>query len=97
MTAAKTVTIFAGILGVIALAVYLFGIPPEMKRKLERQALKTMGENKMSYMAKGPPAYLFLKPYPLTPFQTRSTRSPLPTKKTSSSSRKVSEMLLAAS
>ncbi|KAF2682772.1 hypothetical protein K458DRAFT_54933 [Lentithecium fluviatile CBS 122367] len=52
MTATKFITIFAGIIGVLALAVYLFGIPPEMKRKLERQALKTMGENKMSYMAK---------------------------------------------
>lgn len=53
MTAAKLYTILAGIIGVIALAIYLFGIPPELKRKLERQALKTMGENKMSYIAKG--------------------------------------------
>ncbi|KAF1951912.1 hypothetical protein CC80DRAFT_423634 [Byssothecium circinans] len=53
MTAAKFFTILAGFVGVVALAVYIFGIPPEMKRKLERQALKTMGENKMSYMAKG--------------------------------------------
>ena len=54
MAASKFWTIFAGIVGVVALAVYLFGIPPEMKRKLERQALKTMGENKMSYAVKGP-------------------------------------------
>ncbi|PSN63398.1 hypothetical protein BS50DRAFT_577143 [Corynespora cassiicola Philippines] len=52
MTAAQLLTIVAGIVGVLALAVYLFGIPPELKRKLERQALKTMGENKMSYLAK---------------------------------------------
>lgn len=53
MTAAKFFTILAGIIGVLGLAIYLFGIPPELKRKLERSALKTMGENKMSYMAKG--------------------------------------------
>lgn len=53
MTTTKVVTILAGIIGVFALAVYLFGIPPELKRKLERSALKTMGENKMSYIAKG--------------------------------------------
>lgn len=53
MAAAKFFTILAGIIGVLALAIYLFGIPPELKRKLERQALKTMGENKMSYVAKG--------------------------------------------
>jgi hypothetical protein len=53
MTAANFFTIAAGIVAVFALAIYLFGIPPEIKRKLERQALKTMGENKMSYVAKG--------------------------------------------
>lgn len=53
MTTAKVLTVLAGIIGVLSLAVYLFGIPPELKRKMERQALKTMGENKMSYMAKG--------------------------------------------
>lgn len=53
MAATQFWTIFAGVIGVIALAVYLFGIPPEMKRKLERQALQTMGENKMSYVVKG--------------------------------------------
>ncbi|KAH7123652.1 hypothetical protein B0J11DRAFT_318241 [Dendryphion nanum] len=42
----------AGLLVVASLAVYFFGIPPELKRKLERQALKTMGENKLSYVAK---------------------------------------------
>jgi hypothetical protein len=53
MTAMQVFTVLAGIVGVVALAIYLFGIPPELKRKMERQALKTMGENKMSYMAKG--------------------------------------------
>ncbi|KAF2869511.1 hypothetical protein BDV95DRAFT_498062 [Massariosphaeria phaeospora] len=52
MTAATVFTIFAGVLGVVALGIYLFGIPPELKRSMERQALQTMGENKMSYMAK---------------------------------------------
>lgn len=37
----------------IALAVYLFGIPPQLKRKMERAALETMGENKASYIVKG--------------------------------------------
>ncbi|KJY01050.1 hypothetical protein TI39_contig305g00019 [Zymoseptoria brevis] len=37
---------------IIAGYVYVFGIPPEMKRKLEKQALQTMGENKASYMMK---------------------------------------------
>ncbi|KAF2118180.1 hypothetical protein BDV96DRAFT_684850 [Lophiotrema nucula] len=52
MTAAKTFTVLAGVIGVIALAIYFFGIPPELKRKMEKQALQTMGENKMSYMVK---------------------------------------------
>ncbi|KAF2260194.1 hypothetical protein CC78DRAFT_536549 [Lojkania enalia] len=52
MTAARLFTILAGIIGVLSLAIYLFGIPPELKRKMEKQALKTMGENKMSYIAK---------------------------------------------
>ncbi|KAL5375242.1 hypothetical protein DPSP01_011341 [Paraphaeosphaeria sporulosa] len=52
MTTSKFFTVLAGIVSVLALAVYLFGIPPEVKRKLERSALKTMGENKLSYIAK---------------------------------------------
>jgi len=43
----------AAIVALAAVAVYFFGIPPELKRKMERQALKTMGENKMSYVVKG--------------------------------------------
>lgn len=34
-------------------AVYLFGIPPQVKRKLQRGALQTMGENQASSMLKG--------------------------------------------
>lgn len=55
MSVAKFFTVVAGVLVVASLAVYLFGIPPELKRKLERKALQTMGENKMSYVAKGTP------------------------------------------
>ena len=66
MTAAKTFTVLAGIVGVIALAIYLFGIPPELKRKLERQALQTMGENKMSYVVKGTVSSSCFTAYPLT-------------------------------
>lgn len=29
-----------------------FGIPPELKRKMEEKALETMGENKASYLMK---------------------------------------------
>ncbi|KAF3046590.1 hypothetical protein E8E12_011102 [Didymella heteroderae] len=52
MTAASFFTAVAGVIAVIGLAVFLFGIPPELKRKMERTALKTMGENKLSYVAK---------------------------------------------
>ncbi|KAJ4372361.1 hypothetical protein N0V83_004135 [Neocucurbitaria cava] len=45
-------TILAGLVALAAGYFYFFGISPETKRKLENQALKTMGENKMSYMAK---------------------------------------------
>jgi hypothetical protein len=41
------------IAGLVGLAVYFFGIPPEVKRKMENAALKTMGENKASFMLKG--------------------------------------------
>lgn len=53
MAASTFFTALAGVIAVIGLAIFLFGIPPELKRKLERSALKTMGENKLSYMAKG--------------------------------------------
>ncbi|OAL07329.1 hypothetical protein IQ06DRAFT_289058 [Phaeosphaeriaceae sp. SRC1lsM3a] len=52
MTAAQIFTVFAGILALAGAYLYFFGIDPETKRALERKALKTMGENKMSYMAK---------------------------------------------
>jgi len=45
-------TALAGVLAVAGLAVYFFGIPPEWKRAMEKSALKTMGENKASYMLK---------------------------------------------
>lgn len=53
MGAAQIFTVFAGILALVGAYFYFFGIDPETKRALERKALKTMGENKMSYMAKG--------------------------------------------
>ena len=46
-------TALAGILALVAIGIYFFGIPPEMKRKMEEKALKTMGENKASYVVKG--------------------------------------------
>jgi hypothetical protein len=51
-TATTVFTAFAGIIALISLAVYLFGIPPELKRKMEKKALETMGENKASYVLK---------------------------------------------
>ncbi|KAF1912511.1 hypothetical protein BDU57DRAFT_368327 [Ampelomyces quisqualis] len=52
MTATQIFTVFAGILALVGAYLYFFGIDPETKRALERKALQTMGENKMSYMAK---------------------------------------------
>ncbi|KAF1817593.1 hypothetical protein P152DRAFT_445651 [Eremomyces bilateralis CBS 781.70] len=43
-------TALAAILTLLGLTIYFFGIPAELKRKLERAALKTMGQNKASYM-----------------------------------------------
>jgi fumarylacetoacetate (FAA) hydrolase family protein len=51
-TATSVLTAFAGIVAAISIAIYFFGIPPELKRKMEKQALKTMGENKASYLVK---------------------------------------------
>jgi hypothetical protein len=53
MSVATIFTVFAGILALAGAYLYFFGIDPETKRELERKALRTMGENKMSYMAKG--------------------------------------------
>lgn len=53
MSALQIFAVFAGILALVGGYFYIFGIDPETKRELERKALKTMGENKMSYMAKG--------------------------------------------
>jgi len=52
MTATQVFTVIAAIIALIGAYLYFFGIDPETKRALERKALKTMGENKMSYMAK---------------------------------------------
>lgn len=52
-TAALVFTILAGLLAVTAGAIYLFGLPPGMKRAMEEKALETMGENKASYLMKG--------------------------------------------
>merc|ERR1711981_1194650 len=49
---ASFLTILAGVVTLIAVGIYFFGIPPELKRKMERAALQTMGENKASYLVK---------------------------------------------
>ncbi|KAH9826251.1 hypothetical protein Tdes44962_MAKER03635 [Teratosphaeria destructans] len=43
---------FVALVAVAGAYIYLFGIPKEWKRAAEEKALETMGENKMSYMAK---------------------------------------------
>ncbi|KAF2850776.1 hypothetical protein T440DRAFT_84995 [Plenodomus tracheiphilus IPT5] len=43
-------TILAGLVALAGAYLYFFGLSPEAKRAMEKQALKTMGENKMSYM-----------------------------------------------
>ncbi|KAF2836374.1 hypothetical protein M501DRAFT_940103 [Patellaria atrata CBS 101060] len=40
------------VLGLIGIAISVFGLPPGFKRYLQEQALKQMGENKASYMMK---------------------------------------------
>ncbi|KAF1992631.1 hypothetical protein K402DRAFT_416273 [Aulographum hederae CBS 113979] len=45
-------SVIAGLVALFSAIIFLFGIPPELKRKMERAALKTMGENKASYMMK---------------------------------------------
>jgi hypothetical protein len=84
-TTATILTGFAGALTILALAVYLFGIPPEIKRKMEKAALKTMGENKASYVMKGTCIAKFLSWTWLTFKKTKSPRSQIPTNRTSRS------------
>jgi hypothetical protein len=45
-SATTAVTIVAGTIAFLFVLIYFFGVPPELKRKAEEQALKTMGENK---------------------------------------------------
>ncbi|GAB7354699.1 hypothetical protein MBLNU459_g5118t1 [Dothideomycetes sp. NU459] len=52
MAAATYFTVVAGLLALLAGAIYLFGIPPQLKRAMEEKALETMGENKASYLMK---------------------------------------------
>lgn len=53
-------TIVAGLLALTAAYFYFFGISPELKRKLQKRALQTMGENQLSYVAKGSASCLLL-------------------------------------
>lgn len=61
-------TIIAGLAALAGAYLYFFGVSAETKRKLENQALKTMGENKMSYLAKGilPKTSILPRDSPLT-------------------------------
>ncbi|KAI9692091.1 MAG: hypothetical protein M1820_009526 [Bogoriella megaspora] len=51
-SATTAVSIVCGIIGLLFVAIYFFGVPPEIKREAEERALKAMGENKASYLAK---------------------------------------------
>ena len=88
-TATSVLTALAGIVAAISIAIYFFGIPPELKRKMEKQALKTMGENKASYLVKGQYSLDVSKLSNfLTAIQTKSARCQLLTRKTLRTSRK---------
>jgi len=52
MSITQIFTVFAGLLALAGAYLYFFGIDPETKRALEKKALQTMGENKLSYMTK---------------------------------------------
>jgi hypothetical protein len=54
-TTTTIISVLAGFVGLLAAYIYFFGIPPAIKRELEERALKTMGENKASYLVKGMP------------------------------------------
>ncbi|CZT17645.1 uncharacterized protein RCC_03482 [Ramularia collo-cygni] len=47
-----TTSLLLALTGLIVGYIYIFGVPPEMKKKMERAALKTVGENKASYALK---------------------------------------------
>lgn len=99
MAVATFFTILAGIIAVVGLAVFLFGIPPELKRKIEIAALKSMGENKLSYITKGTYTAMDVAAHVhqvTDNFQARLTRFLHPTKPTLSSSRKASATSLVA-
>ncbi|KAF2146671.1 uncharacterized protein K452DRAFT_282848 [Aplosporella prunicola CBS 121167] len=49
---ATVVSVFAGLVALLAAYAYFFGISPAVKRQMEEKALKTMGENKASYLVK---------------------------------------------
>ncbi|KAF2231145.1 hypothetical protein EV356DRAFT_535718 [Viridothelium virens] len=46
------VSVLAGIIALTAAYIYVFGIPPHLKRRMEETALEKMGENKASYIMK---------------------------------------------
>jgi len=50
MTFVTVLSVLTGIFAAAAIYAYLFGIPEEWKRALEKKALRAMGENKASYL-----------------------------------------------
>lgn len=52
-TTATVISVLAGVIAVLSVYIYFCGIPPAVKREMEEKALKTMGENKASYLVKG--------------------------------------------
>ena len=98
-TGTTILTVIAGIIALIAGYVYFFGIPPELKREMEEKALKTMGENKASYLMKGKYQLCNAASCQLalsdTASQIKSPRSPKATSNSSRTSSKVSRILAA--
>lgn len=90
-------TVLAGLVAVLVGAIYVFGIPPGMKRAMEDKALDTMGENKASYTLKR--EYSLQCPsldYFDIGSQSKSERSQRRTKRTSRTCKRASETLLVA-
>lgn len=68
-SATTLVTVLAGLVAVLAAAIYLFGIPPALKRAMEEKALDTLGENKASYLMKGDAGFVYCLYTQLTPLR----------------------------
>lgn len=67
-TASTVLMALAGVIALFAAAIYVFGIPPEIKRQLQIKALKVMGENKASYLVKGETFFSLILWHNISPY-----------------------------